>query len=138
MDKEMSTSDFENVNDLWAWLRDRALEEFEFLTIDFGYRLAKVETVSAQCTIEYISESGEVGLWCSYGARPEIFVKQGMKRIFTDQLKGRVSFGQLPVKANVFGERTKKEDFERLLKAYAKIVRQYLSDLNPRAAKLKK
>ena len=118
----MSTSDFNNVNDLWDWLKDRVVKEFEFLTTNFGYRVAKIEVVPSQCTIEYIKAGGEVGLWCSYGTRPEIFVKHGTKRIFTDQLKSLVSFGQLPVKADVFGERTKKKDFERLLKAYAEII----------------
>lgn len=123
----MNNSNFIAIDQLWSWLENSILKRFEFLVSKYGYQLSKVELVTSQCSIEYEKDDNRVGFWCSHGSRPEVFVKHGSKRIFTDELKKHLKItAQPPVKSSVFEVSCRKDDYEKLIEYYAEIIQVYL------------
>jgi hypothetical protein len=82
----MKTTDFQNIDELWEWVRNRTLNEFRFLIEELGFENVKNEITPTQCSVEYRKENVLIGIWSSYGTRPEVFIKTNGRRVFTDQL----------------------------------------------------
>lgn len=123
----MTTVDFTNVDELWKWLQYRSLTKFRFLIDDYGFEIAKNEIAPTQFSLEYENGGTRIGLWSSYGSRPEVFIESGGKKVFTNQLISQHARRQkLPVESAVFGERTIKDDYRRMLMSYVELIKACL------------
>jgi hypothetical protein len=121
---KMTTTDFQSINEMWTWVQNQTLNIFGFLVDEMGFEIVKNDITPTQCSIEFKKDQVYVGVWSSYGTRPELFVKAEGTRTFTNQLIVRHIKGlKLPVKPAVFGERTKKEDYRSILESYAEIIK---------------
>ena len=130
MGKTMKTMDFDSLDNFWMWLESQITDKCSFLVEEKGFQIKKIEHAPTQLTIEYIKDDVEVGFWCGYGNRPEIFLKRGGVRLFTNEL---IKEAQLDHKnqitSSVFGKRTMKSDFEILLDYYVEILAECLQTI---------
>lgn len=124
----MNINDFDSVKNLWVWLENDIIHRFNFLIFENAFKLEKSESSSLQLTIEYMKNNEIIGFWCEYGSRPELFIKVGRQRLFTDAIRKKTLVSEHPpVSGDVFGRRVEKKDYEAIMEYYAKIVRIYLN-----------
>jgi len=131
---EMTTTDFKSVDDFWEWHQIQLLKEFRYLIDEYGFVLVKSEIAPTQCSVEWEKGDLRIGVWSSYGSRPEVFVKSRGKRVFSNQILAKCAKRlRFPVEGAAFGERTVKKDYQMLFVTYSTLVKFFLrADLDAR------
>lgn len=118
----------ETAEQFFEWLQGYIVQEFSYLVNQIGFTLEKNNIIQNQLSVEYTKNDTTIGFWCCLGTRPEIYIKSGSKKIFTDELRKLTKIQEpFPINSNVFGGRLIKSDYTVILKYYDNVIDKWLT-----------